>query len=204
MLHQKWKFARIIGMASLLLTGGCSGTTPTAQKAATAALLQLSKYEIEVQRKITGEENYYEQAMRAATERVVDLWDNEQPWQFEQIAKKFASDNLKTPVDTLGLKLVMLMESTKSSWAERDKNYESLLTDTQKTLRNNRKNLEQEMGKITTLRNKLQTLSAARTNQEMLVLTIAFSRQIKKEYDESNESVSGAAPAATTTAGDTQ
>lgn len=196
-MQESWSLVRAIGMAGLISTAGCTATTPTAQKAATAALAQLSTYEIEVQRKIKAENDYYEKAMDAASARVEELWDNEQPFQFEQEAKKFAFSNLKVSAAKMGPKIIKLMEDTRKSWAARDTKYESLLTGTQKTLQDNRKKLEFERGKIKTLRNKLQVLSAARSNKETLALTIAFAKLVKEKYDELDKAGAGAASAAT-------
>lgn len=196
MLRQSRKLTRPIGVTSMLLMTGCATMTPTAQKAATAALSQLNTLELEIQRKIKAENDYYEQAMDVATARVVELWDAEQPFEFEKQAKQFTAKNLKVSADKLGPKLIDLTEEMKMAWMARDREYETLLTGTQSTLRENRRKLEVERAKVRTLSNKLTNLSAARSDQDMLVFAVAYVRQVKKEYDKIDESAANAANAA--------
>ncbi len=185
-----------IALASLVLATGCSASTPTAQKAATAALVQLTTFEIEVQRKIKAENDFYEAALNVASKQIENLWKSEQRFEFQEQTDNFFERNKSLTAAQIGPKLVTIMDSIKTSWAKRDMDYESLLSGTQKLLRDNRKKLELERGKIRVLRGKMQVLSAARTDRETLVLMIAFARQVKEKYDELDESASDAATAA--------
>jgi hypothetical protein len=185
-----------IALATLVLAAGCSASTPTAQKAATAALIQLTTYEVEVQRKIKAENDFYEAALNVASKQIERLWKSEQRFEFLEQADDFAERNNSLNATQIGPNLVVFMDGIKTSWAQRDTDYESLLSGTQKQFRSNRKKLELERGKIKILRGKLQVLSAARTDRETLVLMIAFAKQVKEKYAELDESSSDAATAA--------
>jgi hypothetical protein len=185
-----------MGMAAALGAAGCAPATPTAQKAAGAALAQLGTYEVEVQRKIKAENDYYEAAMDAASQRVEELWEAEQPFQFEKAARSLTQSDLKTPADRLGPRLIRMMETLKDGWVKRDTKYAALLAETEKTLLENRRKLELERGKIRILRNKLKTLGTQRSNKEMLALSIAFAKEVKEKYDEIGEAADKAAGAA--------
>jgi hypothetical protein len=178
-------------LVSLLFCAGCAAATPTAQKSATAALVQLTAYETEVGQKIKAENDYYEGVMGAANQRVVELWDNEQAFKFEQDAKQFVDANPTPTAQQIGPKLVPFMDSSLKAWASRDATYESLLVETQETLRNTRNQLELERGKIRTLRGQLQNLGQ-RNDKEMLLLTIAFAKQVKTKLDELKDAAAAA------------
>lgn len=195
-MKQRSRSTIAMALASLVLAAGCSASTPTAQKAATAALVQLTTYEVEVQRKINAENAFYEAALNVASKQVERLWKSEQRFEFLEQADDFAERNNSLNAAQIGPKLVTFMDNIKTSWAKRDMGYESLLSGTQKQLRDNRKKLELERGKIRILRGKMQVLSAARTDQETLVLMIAFAKQVKEKYDDLDESSSDAATAA--------
>ncbi len=192
-MKQRSRSTTAIALASLVLAAGCSASTPTAQKAATAALVQLTTFEVEVQRKIKAENDFYEAALNVASKQIERLWKNEQRFEFQEQANKFAETNNNLNAAQIGPKLVTFMVEIKTSWAARDMGYESLLSGTQKQLRDNRKKLELERGKIKILRGKMQVLSAARTDRETLVLMIAFAKQVKEKYDELDDSASDAA-----------
>ncbi|MHC4270027.1 MAG: hypothetical protein ACYSTS_16405 [Planctomycetota bacterium] len=179
-------FRFTVSITLLGLLGACQ-TTGTAQRTATSALAQIATYEREVGRKIKTENDYYEGAMDVATQDIVDLWNNEQAFKFEQEAKAFWEANKSTNVNQIGPKLVSHFNSTLKSWAKRDTDYEQLLTETRKTLVDNRKKLTIEMDKIKRLRTKLQALSEPRSNEEMLKLLVAFGRAAKEHYDELNK-----------------
>lgn len=195
-MKQRSRSTIAMALASLVLAAGCSASTPTAQKAATAALVQLTTYEVEVQRKINAENAFYEAALNVASKQVERLWKSEQRFEFLEQADDFAERNNSLNAAQIGPKLVTFMDNIKTSWAKRDMGYESLLSGTQKQLRDNRKKLELERGKIRILRGKMQVLSAARADQETLVLMIAFAKQVKEKYDDLDESSSDAATAA--------
>ena len=184
-----------IALASLVLATGCSASTPTAQKAATAALVQLTAYEVEIQRKIKAENDFYESALNNASKQAERLWKSEQRFEFLEEAEDFAESNSSLSAPQIGPKLVTLMDAMKTSWETRDMSYETLLIGTQSKLRENRTKLEQERGKIRTLRGRLQVLSAAPTDREMLVLMIAFAKQVKEKYDELDASSNDAVTA---------
>ena len=152
------------------------------KKASIAALRQLTTFEVEVQRKIKAENDYYEQVMRVTNKRAEDTWKAEQPWHFEQEVKKFVHANANVDVKKIGPKLITLLDDTKKGWADRDKMYEKLVSDTQTTLRDNRKKLELERSEIKKLRNQLQTLSSAPSNKEMLNFFVTYARQVNEEH----------------------
>jgi hypothetical protein len=176
--------SRITGAVGLLLFVGCTSTTPTADKTATASLAQLVAYETEVTQKIRAENDYYTDVMDASAKRVLRLWTDEQPFKFEQQAKAFAVQNAGVAEEQLGPKLVAFMDQSIQSWRIRDQGYEELLASTQQTLRDNRQKLALELGQIRSLRGTLQNLSEARSTKEMLLLAIAFAGEVKAKYDE--------------------
>jgi hypothetical protein len=175
---------RVASAVGLLLFLGCTSTTPTAEKTATAALAQLVVYETNVIQKIREENDYYTDVMDASAERVIRFWEDEQPFKFDQQARSFALQNAGVAEEQLGPTLVTFMDQSMQSWASRDQQYEDLLVSTQQTLRDNRQKLELELGQARSLRGTLQTLSEARSTKEMLLLTIAFAREVKVKYDE--------------------
>jgi hypothetical protein len=175
---------RMTSAVGLLFFVGCTSTTPTADKAATAALVQLVAYETDVTQKITAENEYYTSVMDAAAERVLSYWLGDQPFQFERQARAFVVQNKGVAKEQLGPKLVTFMDQSLQSWASRDQTYEALLVRTQQTLGDNRQQLALELGQIRSLRGTLQNLSEARSTKEMLLLAIAFAREVKAKYDE--------------------
>jgi hypothetical protein len=162
---------------------GCAHTG-TAEKAASTALTQLDIYTRDIGAKVRVESDYYEEAMTAARARINDLWENEQPFRFEQEGKSFAANNLSlSPADATA-KLPDLFNSFITSWARRDGEYATILADTIKTLNENRRKLEVEQAKIAQLRNKLMTLSEAASDKDMLKLAIGFVRETNERLGE--------------------
>jgi hypothetical protein len=169
---------------------GC-GTT-TAEKTATTALGQLTTYQRDVNGKVRAESDYYEKVAGNAAMRIKELWDNEQPFRLEQAVRAFSTENAGTPADQLASRLLRFFDEATKAWAERDEGYEQLLAETAKVLADRRKALEMDKARITQLKNKLQTLSVARSDREMLNLAIGFVRETKDRLDEAQ----AAAPAA--------
>lgn len=170
--------------ASLAMTAVGCAHTGTAEKAASTALTQLSLYDRDVNAKIRAESDYYEQAMTAAQLRINDLWENEQPFRFEQEGKAFAMSNAGLSPEAAAAKLPDLLNTFITSWARRDAEYATLLATTVATLNENRKKLEVEQAKIAQLRNKLMTLSEAASDKEMLKLAIGFARETNEKLGE--------------------
>jgi len=159
------------------------GTT-TAEKVATTALTQLTSYERDVLAKVKAESDYYERVMDNASARINELWDNEQPFRLEQEVKDFVLDNLTTPAGQLPPRLVKFLDASMQAWASRDEGYETLLADTMKSLADRRKILDVENARIAQLRNKLEILSQARSDREMLTLAIGFVKETKDQLDQ--------------------
>jgi len=174
--------------------GGC-GDIRTAEKAAVAALVQLSKYETEVGNKIRAETEYYDGVMEVAAARINDLWSNEQPFRLEQDAKTFTLANQQAQADDVGAKLAAFINGVVDRWARRDAEYEALIAETTSTLTKTRTVLELEKAKVGQLRNKLETLSQSVSDQEMLRLAIGFVKETRDRFEElSNQAAK--APAA--------
>jgi len=174
--------------------GGCGDIT-TAEKAAVAALVQLSKYETEVGNKLRAETEYYDGVMEVAAARINDLWSNEQPFRLEQDAKTFTLANQQAQADDMGAKLAAFMNGVVDRWARRDAEYEALIVETTSTLTKTRTVLELEKAKVGQLRNKLETLSQSASDQEMLRLAIGFVKETRDRFEElSNQAAK--APAA--------
>jgi hypothetical protein len=171
---------------------GCAHTS-TAEKAASTALTQLSIYDRDVNAKIRAESDYYEQVMTAAQLRINELWENEQPFRFEQEGKSFAMSNLGISSAAAETKLPGLVTSFITSWARRDSEYVALLASTVKTLNESRRKLEVEQAKIAQLRNKLMTLSEAASDKEMLKLAIGFARETNEKLSELSKDAKPAA-----------
>jgi len=183
----------VVGVVALAV-GGC-GHVGTAEKAAATALVQLTKYEAEVGNKIRTETEYYDSVMDAAATRINDLWSNEQPFKLEQEAKTFALANLRTQADDVGAKLAAFVESVVDRWAGRDAQYGAVMAETTTVLTQSRKVLELEKAKIGQLRNKLEALSQAASDQEMLKLAIGFVKETRDRFEELSDQ-SAKAPAA--------
>jgi hypothetical protein len=129
---------RVASAAGLSLLAGCTSTTPTADKTAAAALAQLVAYETEVVQKIRVENSYYATVMSAAGDSIKQFWENQQSFEFDQEAKAFAVQNAGIDKQQAGPKLVAFMDASIKSWAVRDQGYDMLLSNTQRTLRENR------------------------------------------------------------------
>jgi hypothetical protein len=180
-IHAGWA----VGLGGALLLAGCA--TSTAEKTAATALSHLATYERDVHAKVRAESDYYEAIMADSTARIIDLWKSRQPAVLTEELRRFAADNLDSSADEIGPRLAPLLESTLREWAERDAEYETLLAETLRTLAANRRKLEVEQAKIAELRNKLQPLSEAASDKEMLKILIGFARETKAKLDELRE-----------------
>jgi hypothetical protein len=171
-----------IGVAAWAV-GGC-GHVGTAEKAAATALVHLTKYEADVGHKIRAETSYYDSVMDAASDQIDDLWSNDQPFRLEQEAKTFTLANLRTPADDMNGKLAAFLQGVVERWAARDEQYGALMMETATALTKSRKVLELEQVKIGQLRNKLEVLSQAASDQEMLKLAIGFVKETRERFEE--------------------
>jgi outer membrane murein-binding lipoprotein Lpp len=174
---------RAAALASVLL-GGCASTTPTADKAATAALAQLVAYEGDLAQKLRAENDYYTNAMDAAAKRVTDFWESEQSFRFNQDAKVFTEANADATADALKDDIVSFMDGSVGSWSSRGQEYEDLLVGTEQILRDDFQKLEIKRGEIRSLRATLQNLSEGRDTREMLLLAATYAREVGKRYGE--------------------
>jgi len=173
---------RLAVLGSSLLLAGCA--TSTAEKTAATALSHLATYERDVHAKVRAESDYYEEVMTNAASRITDLWKSQQPASLEEELRRFAADNVDETAVGVGPRLPPFLETTLRSWADRDREYETLLAETLKTLADNRRKLEVEQAKISELRNKLQPLSEVASDKEMLKILIGFARETKAKLDE--------------------
>lgn len=180
-------------LGGVLLLSGCA--TSTAEKTASSALGHLATYERDVHAKARVESDYYEEVMANASSRVADLWKSRQPASLEEDLRRLAADNAGKTADDIGPRLAPFLEAVVRAWAERDRQYETLLADTRKTLADNRRQLEVEQAKIAELRNKRQPLSEVASDKEMLKILIGFARETKAKLDElSADGKAAAAP----------
>ncbi len=188
-----FKFIIIIIVIALFV--GCSATNMVNMTADTA-VNKLSVYELQVGAKIKAENDYYDNVMESATDRINSLRKEKLPYDFKKTTKKFAEENSGKNAVEIASRIVVFIEKSKNEWKEQSDVYSDLMKNTQESLKSNRTNLELENAKIKKLKNKLRALSGARSQREMLQLLVTFARQVKTELDDlqENSKEAGASP----------
>jgi len=185
-----------------VLASGCAGTS-TADKASTLALDQIGRYEVDVNRKVRAENDYYDEVVDNAVKRINRLREGEQDTKLKALAREFAETHKSSDVTSIARDLPLFFTTAITEWAAREGAYEALLTKTQATLSANRKRLDVEQAKVQELKVKLRALSEPGTTFDMLKLAIAFGQEVKVKYDELKADADKAAAAAAKPASDT-
>jgi hypothetical protein len=169
-------------LLAALLAAGCAANA-TADKAATLALEQLTKYETDVALKIRAENDYYDEVTRNAVARINRLRADEQDSKLAAFGRAFAERNAGAGAESVATSLPDLFDSAIEQWAAREEGYEQLLARSTGTLADSRKRLEMEQAKIRELKTKLQALREPGTTLDMLKLAIAFGKEVKEKFD---------------------
>lgn len=180
------------------LAGGCAGTD-TADKASTLALDQIGRYEVDVNRKVRTENDYYDEVIANAVKRINRLREGDQDTKLKALARDFAENHKSSTATAIAKDLPLFFTTAITEWAAREGAYETLIAKTQATLSANRKRLEFEQAKIQELKVKLRALSEPGTTFDMLKLAVAFGQEVKVKYDELKVDADKAAAAADTT-----
>jgi hypothetical protein len=174
--------ASALGLVAVL-AGGCAGTD-TADKASSLALDQIGRYEVDVNRKVRAENDYYDEVVDNAVKRINRLREGEQDTKLKALAREFAESHRSSDTTAIAKDLPLFLTTAIGDWAAREGAYEVLITKTQVTLSTNRKRLEVEQAKVQELKVKLRALSEPGTTFDMLKLAIAFGQEVKVKYDE--------------------
>lgn len=169
-----------------LFASGCAGTD-TADKAATLAVDQLSRYEIDVNAKIRVENDYYDQVMENAVDRINRLRESEHDVKLTALAREFAKDHERSDQADIERDVPGFFAVARKDWGDREREYEQLTAKTQATLAENRKKLEIEQAKIGQLKAKLRALNEPQSTADMLKLAIAFAKEAKAKFDEASK-----------------
>jgi hypothetical protein len=192
--------ASALGLVAVL-AGGCAGTD-TADKASSLALDQIGRYEVDVNRKVRAENDYYDEVVDNAVKRINRLREGEQDTKLKALAREFAESHRSSDTTAIAKDLPLFLTTAIGDWAAREGAYEVLITKTQVTLSTNRKRLEVEQAKVQELKVKLRALSEPGTTFDMLKLAIAFGQEVKVKYDELKgdaDKAAAATPAVDTT-----
>lgn len=191
------RFAMAPAILLAILLAGC-GTTgkETAERAADAALAQISIYERDIHAKIKAENDYYDTVVANAAKRISRLRSTEHIAKFESEAAGFAASNAGGQADAMASAIPTFIDSAMQSWAKREAGYEELMQGTVTALQKGRKEVAAEQAKIRKLSNKLRALSESRSTKEMLKLMVAFAKEVKTKLDELQEAADKATDAA--------
>jgi hypothetical protein len=192
--------ASALGLVAVL-AGGCAGTD-TADKASSLALDQIGRYEVDVNRKVRAENDYYDEVVDNAVKRINRLREGEQDTKLKALAREFAESHRSFDTTAIAKDLPLFLTTAIGDWAAREGAYEVLITKTQVTLSTNRKRLEVEQAKVQELKVKLRALSEPGTTFDMHQLAIAFGQEVKVKYDELKgdaDKAAAATPAVDTT-----
>jgi hypothetical protein len=177
------------------LTAGCSGIH-TADKAASLALDQLARYQTDVNVKVRVETDYYDQVMENAVKRINRLRESEHDVKLKALAAAFVERHRGSDANSIEADLPDFFEAAINDWADREAGYEQLMAATHTTLTNNYKKMEAQKEKLQQLKVKLRALGEPQTTADMLRLIVAFSKEVKVEYDEMKTDTGKAADAA--------
>jgi len=172
----------IVGALLLFGLTACTTVSPV-DKTGALALDHLATYEREVNAKISAENTYYGKVMENAIGRIIAIRNQEHIPALLQKARVFAKNYRAGS----GSELFNLANTTMSEWANREKEFSDLLKETQETLKEGRKKLALQKGKIKELRTKLRSVSAARSTEDMLKLLIAYGETVGTELEKAKE-----------------
>ncbi len=174
-------FRQKSGFVGALLFFGltaCATISPV-DKTGALALNHLALYEREVNTKIAVENLYYDRVLENATNRIIEIRNQEHIPELLKKARVFAQNY--GAESSQGL--FNLANSAMTEWATREQEFDSLLDETRDTLTLGRKELALQKGKITELRNKLRVVSSTRSTDDMLKLLVAFSQTVGTELE---------------------
>ena len=184
----KYISVQLVLSAFILICIGCASSTKTAEMIALTAAHHVSAYEQEVCKKIKVANVYYNDVMDNVNSTIINHRENEQPREFKSEVDEFAKENLGKSFGEISPQIIAFMETSLSSWADREKQYTKLMNEMKSDLEKNQQTLATEKEKISLLKSKLTTLSEARSHKETLTLMVAYAGEVKSELDRLQES----------------
>ena len=184
----KYVSGQLITSAAILICIGCASSTKTAEMIALTAAHHVSAYEQDVGEKIKAENDYYDAIMQYVTKNIKRFRENEQPRELEIEVEEFVQKNNNKNDAEIRQEIFAFLETSLSSWAEREEKYIQLMNEMKYELEKKQQTLAFEKSKISLLKNKLTTLAEARSHKEMLTLMLAYAGQVKSELNSLQES----------------
>jgi hypothetical protein len=184
------------------LASGC-GTSPVIHQGAAQGVRMTTELRGELNYLRNAQDNLYEERLKAAVASIIENYSDRQEFKLSQEIQAFALSNANADAAMIGRKIPGFMTSSMAAWSGRHEDYEKLLTKARNTHDQNRQIVQLDESKLKALRVKFVALSESRSRADAVRFLVAFTKEVKTEFDKQKMAAEDAAEDSTEAAPET-